>query len=99
MATDTADGRSDHVRGLTVTTLAAILGILSAFASKAVATAPQDATAAYVVVAVIAVQLAVLRGTGLVDDFDAKSVLFVAFMTFSLWFVSLTILWTADVTV
>jgi hypothetical protein len=97
MATDTADGRSGHVRSMTVTTVAAIGGIVAAFLSWTVATSVTDSTAAGVVVAAVVIEMGVMRAVGLVEELGAKKVLFIAFMTFSLWFVCSTILLTAGV--
>lgn len=105
MATDTADSRSDHLRGMTVTALSAILGIGAAFGSL-VATGDvtpvavaNSSTSVYVLVTAIVVQFPLLKGSGIVNDFSGKDVLYVAFMTFSFWFVSLTILLTTGVSV
>jgi hypothetical protein len=104
MATDTADERAAHLRGMTVTALAAILGIVAAFGSLV---AVGDATpveiakssiAIYVLGAATVVQYPLLKGTGIVEEFSSKDILYVAFMTFMFWFVSLTILLTAGVT-
>ncbi|MFC6961920.1 hypothetical protein [Halocatena marina] len=105
MATDTADSRAAHIRGVTVTALAAILGIGAAFGSLVVVgdMAPTDvatsSTVLYVLAAAIAVQFPLLKASGIVDEFSGKDILYVAFMTFSFWFVCLTILLTAGVTV
>lgn len=104
MATDTVDDRAAHLRGMTVTALAAILGIVAAFGSLVAvgdATPAEIATstiAVYVLGASIAVQYPLLKVTGIVDEFSGKDIIYVAFMTFTLWFISLTILLTAGVT-
>jgi len=96
MATETADGMSSHMRGLTVTTLTAVAGIAAAFGSNALATAPNDPQGVLVVAVAIAAQFPILRVIGIdTDDLSAKDVLYVGFMTFSLWFVSWGILLTA----
>ncbi|WP_299265291.1 hypothetical protein [Halorientalis sp.] len=103
MATDTAERRAAHVRGLKVTTLSSIAGIGAAVASS-VATAelaPDAAatnnTALLIVLGAIFVQLPLLKLLGVdVDDFGAKDYLYVGFMTFSLWFVSWGVLLTAN---
>jgi len=96
MATDTADGMSSHMRGLTVTTITAIAGIGAAFASNAVASGATDTVALLVVLAAIFAQLPLLRGIGILDDdFSGKDYLYISFMTFALWFVSWGILLTA----
>lgn len=104
MATDTAEeGLSDHVRGITVTTVACVAGILAALVSYEITGAAMDpdqaATATealYALGAAIAVQLPLLHVIGVdVGEFGAKDYLYVVFMTFSLWFVSWGILLTA----
>lgn len=105
MATDTTDAHSDYLRGVTVTALTAVLGIIAAYGSLVVAgdVAPAEAatssTVVYVLAAAIAVQFPMLKLSGLKDDFSGKDIFYVAFMTFAFWFVSLTILLTAGVSV
>lgn len=104
MATETADDRAAHLRGMTVTALAAILGIVAAFGSLvAVGDAPPteiatSSIAVYVLAATILVQYPLLKGTGIVEEFSGKDVIYIAFMTFMFWFVCLTILLTGGVT-
>jgi hypothetical protein len=97
MATDTVDRPSDHVRGITVTALSALLGIAAAFGSYVTASGPTETAVIYALLAAIAVQFPLLQFSGIKEEFSAKDYLYVAFMTFSLWFVVLTILFTADV--
>ena len=109
MATETADARASHIRGLTVTTLASIAGILAAIGSSVVTAGAADpatsTTGLVVVVAAVLVQFPILEALGRaglvavdVQDFGAKDYLYVAFMTFSLWFVSWTVLLTSGTT-
>ncbi|MFC6940059.1 hypothetical protein ACFQE8_08805 [Salinirubellus sp. GCM10025818] len=109
MATETVDARASHIRGLTVTTLASLAGLLAAIGSSVVtAGAAEPATSQtglYVLVAAIVVQFPILQAlgsTGLVavdvEDFGAKDYLYVLFMTFALWFVGWTVLLTAGTT-
>jgi hypothetical protein len=103
MATDTAERRAAHVRGLKVTTLSSIAGIGAAVASSAVTAGMENPatsdTALLVVLGAILVQFPILKGLGVdVDDFGAKDYLYVGFMTFSLWFVSWGVLLTANTT-
>ena len=96
MATDTADKRAAHLRGLTVTMLACVAGIGAAVVSQGLAASATDTTALYVVVGAIAVQFPILQVVGIdINDFSTKDYLYVAFMTFSLWFVSWGVLLTA----
>ena len=98
MATDTADGMSSHMRGLTVTTLTAIAGIGAAFGSNAVASGATDFTGLLIVAVAVLAQLPILQVLGIDrDDLSGKDIAYIAFMTFSLWFVSYGILLTAGV--
>jgi len=98
MATDTADGMSSHMRGLTVTTIAAVAAIGAAFVSNTVASGATDIVGVLAVAAAVAVQFPVFKLVGIdIDDFSTKDYLYVAFMTFALWFVSWGILLTAGV--
>ncbi|RRJ33512.1 EMC6-like membrane protein [Halocatena pleomorpha] len=105
MATDTTDAHSDYLRGVTVTALSAVLGIIAAYGSLVVAgnMAPTEvatsSTAVYALAAAIAVQFPVLKLSGLKEELSGKDILYVSFMTFAFWFVSLTILLTAGVSV
>jgi hypothetical protein len=102
MATDTVDRRTAHLRGVTVTTLAALAGIGAAVVSSQVATSATDRSALFVLVGFTFAQFAILQlvdTVGLVqldvDTFGAKDVLYVVFMTFSLWFVCWGVLLTS----
>ncbi|MGM0590360.1 MAG: hypothetical protein ACQETI_01810 [Halobacteriota archaeon] len=103
MATETTTGLSGHVRGVTVTTLASLAGVgaalLSAYIVGTSAAAASDTRAVFILAAFIVAQLPVLRVIGVdVGDFGAKDYLYVAFMTFTLWFISYAILLTNGVT-
>lgn len=98
MATDTADGMSSHMRGLSVTTITALAGIGAAFGSNAVASGATDFTGLLVVAVAVLAQLPVLQVIGIDrDDLSGKDYAYIAFMTFALWFVSWGILLTAGV--
>ncbi|MFT4883861.1 MAG: protein involved in ribonucleotide reduction [Natronomonas sp.] len=100
MATDTAERRIAHMRGVTVTAIACLAGVVAALVSSVVATGAGDTLGVYVLAAAILVQfplLRVLEMAGLeldIEDFGAKDYLYVAFMTFALWFVCWAILLT-----
>ncbi|WP_435361070.1 hypothetical protein [Haloarchaeobius sp. DFWS5] len=108
MATDTADPEVDadrqHFETVTRTTLSAVAGVAAAFASSqltAGAATPEAAafnqTAQFVVILAIIVQPLVQRVIGVYkDDFGAKDFLFIAFMTFSFWFVTWGIMLSAQ---
>jgi hypothetical protein len=105
MSTDTVDGLSGHVRGITVTTLACIAGIAAAMGSYVItgvgsgtepAVAATDSQALYLLIAAIVVQFPILHVIGVkFEDMSTKDYLYVAFMTFSLWFISFGIMLTA----
>ncbi|WP_435334851.1 hypothetical protein [Haloarchaeobius sp. TZWWS8] len=99
MATDTADtdveSESQHFETVTRTTLSAAAGVAAAFVSSWLTgdmTPTQAALhqpAQAVVLVAIAVQPVLQRLLGVYkDDFGAKDMFFIAFMTFSMWFVT-----------
>jgi len=97
--TETGTGLSGHVRGVTVTTLACLGGVVAAVAAGAIvgtgAEAAADTRVLAFLVAAIAGQYPVLKAIGVdISDFGAKDHLYVAFMTFTLWFIAFTILLT-----
>ncbi|MFB6087212.1 MAG: hypothetical protein ABEJ85_01725 [Haloarculaceae archaeon] len=99
MATETADGWDSHLRGLTVTTLASLLGIGAGVASQVLASGATDNTGLYILAGAVLVQFPVYLAIGIdVGDFGVKEVLYVTFITFSLWFVSWGILLTTGAT-
>lgn len=96
MATDTVDGMSAHMRGLTVTTIAAIAGLAAGVGSNAVTGGdPRSQVAIGILAVAILVQFPILHVLGIeYDGLGTKDKVYVAFMTFSLWFVSWGILLT-----
>ncbi|MEF8827102.1 MAG: hypothetical protein V5A27_12310 [Halapricum sp.] len=98
MATETADGMTGHVRSVTVTTLASLIGIGAALVSEFVLEAdPTGQISLFVILAAIAVQVPILQALGVdTQEFSTKDYLYIAFMTFSLWFISWTLLLTAQ---
>jgi len=102
MATETQAGLSGHIRGVTVTTLACLGGLVAAVvAGVVVGTHPEaagDTRSLAFLVAAIAGQYPVLKAVGVdISDFGAKDHLYVAFMTFALWFITFAILLTSGV--
>ncbi|MFB6251680.1 MAG: hypothetical protein ABEI27_08355 [Halobellus sp.] len=102
MATETQSGLSDHIRGITVTTLACLAGVAAAVASGSIVGA--DAAAAtsrqtlMIAAGFVVLQLPILRVVGIdVSDFGAKDYLYVAFMTLALWFITFGIILTEGV--
>jgi hypothetical protein len=101
MATETEPGAglTGHIRGVTVTTLACLGGVVAAVAAGAiVGTGPEaasDVRALAFLVAAAAGQYPVLKAIGVdIDDFGAKDHLYVGFMTFTLWFITFAIILT-----
>jgi len=96
MATESSRGLSDHIRGVTVTTLACLAGVAAAVTSAVViGTDPETAGTAIqlaVVAAFVVLQYPILYALGVdVSEFGLKDNLYVAFMTFALWFLSYTV--------
>ena len=101
MATETESGTglTGHVRGVTVTTLACLGGVAAAVLGGAIVgtgvEAASDTRTLMFVVAAIAGQYPVLKAIGVdIADFGPKDHLYVAFMTFTLWFITFAILLT-----
>jgi hypothetical protein len=98
MATEQAEveGMDSHLRSITVTSLASIGGVAAALLSSGMTSSMSSAEAAMyqpaqlVVLAVVLVQIPLYRGLGVYgeDGPGVKDYLFIAFMTFSLWFVT-----------
>jgi hypothetical protein len=102
MATETATGLSDHMRGVTVTTLTCLAGIAAGLVCGVVlgtsAQAADNALSLAVVGAFLLAQFPVLKAIGVdVEGFGAKDYLYVSFMTFTLWFITYAILLSAEV--
>lgn len=104
MATETTRGLSDHVRGVTVTTLACLAGVSAAIVSAmVVGTSVDDATnqlSLGIVATSILVQYPVLYALGVdVSEFGIKDNLYVAFMTFALWFLTYAVALTTGLSI
>jgi hypothetical protein len=108
MATETVDsededeggGWDDHPRGLTVTTFGSLIGIAAGVAASSLASGAGDTVGVFLLVGAIAVQIPVYMALGMnVDDFGAKGYLYIAFITFSMWFISWGILLTTGASV
>jgi len=96
MATETGEGFSPHLRGVTVTTSTTVAGILAGIASAYLAAGPKDTIGISILAIVILGQLAVFKLVGIdVGDFSTKDHVYVAFMTFVFWFISWGLLLTA----
>ena len=90
MATESVNEMSAHMRGLTVTTIAAIAGLAAGVASDAITGGNPTSEIAVAILAVtIVVQFPILHVLGIeYDGLGTKDKIYVAFMTFSFWFVS-----------
>ena len=95
-------GITGHARSVVVTTIACLAGIGAAIVSAGyVGTSPADGgstTALVVLAGFVVAQFPILKVIGVdVTDFGVKDNLYVAFMTFTLWFITLGILLTEGV--
>lgn len=100
MATETETGLTGHVRSVTVTTIAALGGVVAGLLSAFVAAGdPTAQIGLAVVVGATIANLAVMRVFGVeVGEFGAKDHLYNAFMTVSLWYVTWGVLLTTGAT-
>ena len=97
MATETVDRRAAHRRSLKVTAIATIGGVLAGLVTPMVAATPTDTVAIAIVFGATFVELGVMRLAGVdVGEFSTKDNLYITFMSFSLWFITWTILLTTD---
>ena len=96
MATETGGRFSPHLRGVTVTTISTLLGTIAGVLSAVVAGGPEDVLGLALVAGAVVVQIPLFQAIGIdVEDFSKKDYLYVAFMTFVLWFITWGILLTA----
>ncbi len=101
-AVDTADefdeedsGYSQFARSAIVTTGSTLSGMVVAFASAMYVSDPESATGLLLVAAAVFLQFPLYRLIGLdVDDFGLKGNIYIAFMTFILWFITMTLILT-----
>ncbi|MDQ2051124.1 hypothetical protein RBH26_11590 [Natronolimnohabitans sp. A-GB9] len=110
MSTESISDRREHIRSISVTALAALLGVAAALASmamvgdveslEAASEAASDTRALLLVLGAILGQFVLYDFTSIYDDdeFGAKHYLFIVFMTFALWFVTWGILLTVEAT-
>ena len=93
MATETGDRRAQHRRSLKVTATATLVGVVAGVATPMVTTGPSDRLGLAVVFGAFLASMGVMRLLGVdVEEFSTKDHLYIAFMTFSLWFMTWTIL-------
>ncbi|TKX80569.1 hypothetical protein [Halorubrum sp. SD626R] len=93
-------GISGHARGVVVTTICCLAGIAAGVVSAAyvgtTVAAAQSTTVVLVLGAFVLAQFPLYKVIG-VGDFGVKDNLYVAFLTFTLWFISYTVLATSGV--
>ncbi|MFC7188006.1 hypothetical protein [Halorubrum yunnanense] len=93
-------GISGHARGVVVTTICCLAGIAAGVVSAAyvgtTVEAAQSTTVVLVLGAFVLAQYPLYKIIG-VSDFGVKDNLYVAFLTFTLWFISYTVLATSGV--
>ncbi|NUB89807.1 MULTISPECIES: EMC6-like membrane protein [Haloterrigena] len=103
MSTESISDRREHIRSISVTALAALLGVAAAFGSMALVgdvssadAAANDTRTLMLVAGAILAQFVLYDFTSIYDDdeFGPKHYLFIVFMTFALWFVTWGILLT-----
>lgn len=97
MATETESNRAAHLRGVKVTAIASLGGILAALATPLIDPSGTSILGVSTVFGAIVVEFAVMYLLGVdVGEFGKKDQLYVAFMTLALWFITMTILLTTD---
>ena len=93
MATETVDRGARHRRSLKVTATASLAGVVAGVVTPLLTSGPADRLGLAVVIGAVLAVLGLLRLIGVdVDDFSTKDHLYVAFMTFALWFMTWTIM-------
>ncbi len=96
MATETSEAISPHVRGVTVTTVATVFGLLAGIAAAAITGGAGDTLGLAVLGIAVLVQFPLLHVLGIdVGEFSTKDRVYVGFMTFAMWFISWGVLLTA----
>lgn len=96
-ASDPAEsgGMSSYQRSITVTSVATILGLGAGVISSQIATGPTDQLALGVWFGTALASFVVMRVFGVdITEFSTKDNVYVLFMSFSLWFITFSILLT-----
>ena len=105
MSTESISDRREHLRSIGVTAVTALFGVGAALLSAELTDVAGDVDAAAsdtlglaIVLGAIAIQIVLLRASGIYDpeEFGPKHYLFIAFMTFSFWFVVFGIVLTGE---
>ncbi|MFB6146841.1 MAG: hypothetical protein ABEJ08_04065 [Halobacteriaceae archaeon] len=98
MATETegADDAAEHRRSVLVVMIISMAGVVAGVLSFVATSGARDVTGVGLAGAAIVLALGVLDVLGVdVRDFSAKDYLYVAFMVFSLWFITWGVLLTS----
>lgn len=105
MSTESISDRYEHIRSISVTALSALLGVAAAFVCLSLygtgEAGAQNQEALLIVLGAIVIQFPIIKLSGIYndDEFGVKHYLFIAFMTFSLWFLSWGIMLETGVTI
>lgn len=100
---EVSEARKAHIRAVTITVLAALAGVFAAVLSGLLTADldPDDAAldlgALSVLLLAIMIQVPLYPRLGFDDWGGGKDVLYVAFMTFALWFITYGVILTAGV--
>jgi hypothetical protein len=102
MATETRSELTGHLRSVTTTTLACLLGVAAAFASGTLFGTDLAAAAnrqqLFVLGAAVLVQFPAHRLLGIdIEEYGVKDYLYIAFMTITLYFIAYAIMLTTGV--
>jgi hypothetical protein len=93
MSTETGEELDSHLQSLIVIIATTLGGIGAGVATNTIAAGPSDQVALAMVGVALAVELVAMEVSGVdVRGFSTKDQLYVLFMTFSMWYVTWTIL-------
>ena len=93
MSTETGEELDSHLQSLIVIIATTLGGIGAGVATNTIVAGPSDQVALAMVGVALAVELVVMEVAGVdVRGFSTKDQLYVLFMTFSMWYVTWTIL-------
>jgi hypothetical protein len=96
MSTETGEELDSYIQSLIVIAATTLGGIGAGVATNTVAAGPSDQAALAIVGIALGVELVIMQVAGVdVRDFSTKDQLYVLFMTFSMWYVTWTILLSA----
>lgn len=97
MATETKDNRAAHLRGIKVTAVASLGGIVAGLATPFVDPTGMGIIGLATVFVAVVVEFGIMHVLGVdLSEFGKKDQLYVAFMTLALWFITMTVLLTTN---